>query len=404
MKMKLLALAVAGAFVAPVAMAEHEEGVPANALGNVTIYGQVNASFGIVRDGAVAGASAPVGDFTGSTTRNQVSSDASRLGVKGSEDLGIGTSAIWQIESRVDVDGSNSATLGTRNTFVGLSGAGWGTAILGRHDTPYKVATRGLDLFADTIADNRSLMGMTGGGIASHDIRPTDVLAYISPNMGGFTVALAYVAGAEQAFASDFPNCCDKKGDAWSGYGMYNAGPINASLSYQRVNGGSNAGGFTGFTNSAQTVPFGIGDDHDATAWKLGGGYTMDAFAVNAAYEHTTGDLGGGDTLDQNNWYLAGKFNFTPNDAVKLAYTHAGKAHQASVDEVADSDAHQWSVGYDHNLSKRTMVYALYTKLNNGGNAQYALNPSAITDVTGGVSGGAGSDPSAFALGIKHSF
>ena len=391
MKMKLLALAIAGAFVAPVAMAEHEEGAPANAMGNVTIYGQVNGSFYFVRDGAK----------DSSTSTTQVSNDASRLGVKGSEDLGGGLNAIWQIETGFNVDGTNDqitgsgfktgSGLGTRNTFVGLNGAAWGTAILGSHDTPYKTATRGLDLFADTIADNRSLMGMTGGGITTHDVRATDVLAYVSPNMGGFSVAVGYVAGAENAA---FPN--DKKGDAWSAYGMYNAGPINASLSYQRVNGGN------ADTNLAQPIPFGIGDDHDATAWKLGGGYSMDAFAVNAVYEHTTGDLGFGDKLDQNNWYLAGKFSFTPNDAVKLAYTSAGKTHGGTTAEITDSDAHQWSVGYDHNLSKRTMVYALYTKLDNKANADYALGLR--NGMTGGASGGFESDPSAFALGIKHSF
>ena len=49
----------------------------------------------------------------------------------------------------------------SRNTFVGLTG-GFGTAILGRHDTPYKLATRSLDVFADNIADNRSIMGQSG--------------------------------------------------------------------------------------------------------------------------------------------------------------------------------------------------------------------------------------------------
>ena len=111
MKKSLIALAVASAFVAPVAMAD------------VTVYGQANASFGSVNDGT--------------NSVNKVSSDASRLGFKGSEDLGNGTSAIFQIESAIALDGGTS-TLAGRNTFAGLSNANMGTVMAGLIDSPYK--------------------------------------------------------------------------------------------------------------------------------------------------------------------------------------------------------------------------------------------------------------------------
>jgi predicted porin len=69
----------------------------------------------------------------------------------------------------------------------------------------------------------------------------------------------------------------------------------------------------------------------------------------------------------------------------------------------------QFSLGYDHNLSKRTTVYALYTKLSNDSGSAYQL--STASDVGGASSiaapGGIaapGASPSAFALGMRHSF
>mgnify|MGYP000506705975 CR=1 FL=1 len=73
MKKKLLALAVAGAFVAPVAMAD---------TGNVTVYGQMNAAYSSVDSGSTS--------TTSSQSVSRISSDSSRIGFKGTEDLGGG--------------------------------------------------------------------------------------------------------------------------------------------------------------------------------------------------------------------------------------------------------------------------------------------------------------------------
>ena len=393
MKKKLLALAIAGVFAAPVAMAD---------TANVNIYAVANVSFDITNNGtSTAGVAG--------TSTNKVSSGQSRIGFKGSEDLGGGTSAIWQVEQGINID---TCTWGTaaRNTFAGLSSASWGTVLMGRHDTPYKIATRGLDVFADTIADNRSLMGMSGGGIPvapgclaigavtgipncfNHDQRVDNALAYISPAMSGFTIAVGYVPGAELA-----TNSTQVKGSAVSMAALYNAGPINASLSYQTVSVGSPGTGTMGGTAFAA--------NDSAKAWKLGGGYTMDAFQVNLVYEKTNSNIAltGIDVAAQTNWYLAGKFNVSASDAVKLAYTKAGTNPQAAgAAIVPNSGAKQISLGYDHNMSKRTTLYALYTKLSNDSAAFYGL-ATAVT--TGGVNAvGAGASPSAWSLGMKHTF
>lgn len=381
MQKKILVLAVAVAIAAPVAFAD---------TANVTVYGQIAPSFESVSNGSSAAG------VSGATT-NQISSNATKVGLKGSGDLGDGLSVNWQIEQQIDIDNSTSNGNGaaaknsfaTRNTFAGLKGESWGTLILGRHDTPYKIATRGLDVFGDTIADNRTLMGggtATGSGGGAHDARPTDVFAYISPAINDFTITAAYVAGAEQATLST-----QTKGGAWSLAGMYKAGPINASLAYQAFDYGSAlTGQFAGTANNK------------FTATKLGGGYTMDALQLNAVYERTsyTNASGAVDTVGRTDWYFSGKYSLG-SDAIKLAYAKASNSNNLGAGLA--NGAKQISIGYDHSLNKSAYVYALYTKVSNDTGASYTLSNAGSTAGAQALPG-AGASPSALALGMKYSF
>lgn len=382
MNKKLLALAVAAAIAPAAAMADS---------GNVTIYGVMDASYDITDNGNVTGGA------TGIRTQ-KVSSNSSRLGFKGTEDMGNGVSAVWQIESQINADGNgltSSATGGTtfggRNTFVGLSSKTAGTVILGRHDTPYKLATRNLDYFADGLADSRNIMGQGASyNLAatnfSFDGRQPDVIAYISPTVNGMHAAIAHVAGAEGVTAST-----DKKGGAWSLMGMYDNGPLMASLAYERHNiGTAGTGDIT--ANPANT-------DHSEKAWKLGVGYKIDALQVGFAYEKLSDDLNAGaKIMDHSAWTLGGKYSMGAND-FKLAYIKAGKRA-----DVADSGAHQIALGVDHNMSKRTKVYVQYVKLSNDNAAYYGLTGAAATGQVTEGSTRPGADPSAWSFGVRHAF
>jgi len=377
MKKSLIALAVIGAFTAQAAMAD-----------GTTIYGAANVSFDAVNDGAAAG----------SHSTNNVSSNVSKLGFKGSEDLGDGLSAIWQIEEQVNFasSGGPSAASNTgggvtngvsnfvaRDTFAGLSSGTYGTAILGIHDTPYKMATRGADVFADTIADNRSIMGTTIG-----DLRLNNVVAYIAPAFSGLTLAAATVTQAQIDAAGT-------KGSAYSLAALYGTGPFNADFGYQKITVGTPGTGTLGGL-------LGAAANDTTTAWKVGGGYTADQFLVNLVYEKESssvaGAANGGNILDRASWYLSGKFNITANDGIKAAYTSAG-----NVGAVANTGAKQFSLGYDHNLSKHTTVYALYSKLTNDSAQGYTFSQASdVGQAT--LNSGINSDPSVFSIGMKHAF
>jgi len=373
MKRSLIALAVAGAFAAPVAMAADAGNT--NAAGGITIYGAAGISWDLVKTGA----------STGDVTDKNISSNDTHVGLKGSEDLGSGNFAIWQMEEGVNINSAGSRY--SRNSYLGLRGDSWGSVFAGIYDTPYKVATRDLDLFANTIADNRNLMGV------GFDIRANNSVNYYSPVMSNFSIALATVAGAGTALSADV------KGSETSLALMYHTDMIKGAFAYQTstvgsVNSGSQG---TGAPGNPGTPAISGNPNDKSTAWKLGGSYIQDAFLVNAVYERKTYTPSGASDITQSLFYLAGKFNVSASDAVKLAYTNAG-----NLSSLTDSGATQYSLGYDHNMSKRTTVYALYTKLSNKSNGANGLG--FLEAATSTISGTANSSPSAFSIGIKHSF
>ena len=297
MKKSLIALAVAGAFAAPAFAA----------TSNVDVYGVINMALEDTNDSDLS-----------------VISNTSRIGFKGTEDLGGGLKAVWQIESGLsgngDAMGGTNRGLGTRNTFVGLAG-GFGTVLMGRHDTPYKLGTGSLDIFGDTIGDYN--LGRLGIDLIdySQDHRDAQALAYISPTWSGFHFAVATVLSNGESNGSGLAT--DKTVDATSATAVYSNGPLFASLSYQDV------------------------EAADSTFVKLGVGYTFGDAKVGFIYED--GEYG---SWDRDSWILNGTYNM---GAIVL------KAQYGEVDYNGD-DGDAWSIGADYNLSKRTTAYFVYSK------------------------------------------
>ncbi|MCL5669359.1 MAG: porin [Gammaproteobacteria bacterium] len=343
MKKKLLAVAIAGAVAAPVAMADE---------GNVTIYGQANAAIESTDDGST----------TDRTTN--VASNGSRLGVKGWEALGNGLKAVFLMEAGVGLDDgaeTGGALIGGgRDGYVGVAGDAFGTVALGFHGQPYKTSTNGLDPFGDTIADYSSIMNDNG----SFDSGIGNSAIWFLPSMNGFSGHLQY--GVHET-----SNASTK----WGAQFNYSNGPFYVTVAHADVNGHSNAS-------------------------KIGGSYTfMEATTVAAIYEKINGATSAS-ALEHNAWYLALSHNFGNNTA-KIAYANAGDSDAAATDDGAD----YWAIGLDHNLSKRSKVYVLYTSLNNDAAGAYGLGQTGSSNAVGsGRNATAGSDQDSFAVGIKHSF
>ena len=152
-------------------------------------------------------------DYDNGRDNWEVNNRSSRLGFKGSEDLGNGLKAIYQIEFGIRSDGGQEQAAGDghttlRNTFVGLA-SDWGTVIVGRHDTPMKMAfyASGNERLGDSAIDlNRGFDNDQGGlnpiGVFQ-EFRANNAIAYVSPNFSGFTVTGAVIPG-EQSGNKEF--------------------------------------------------------------------------------------------------------------------------------------------------------------------------------------------------------
>jgi predicted porin len=361
MNKKLIALAVAAALAPAAALADS---------GNVTIYGQANASYDNIST-----------DTDSQDTLSRISSNSSRLGFKGTEDLGNGLSAVWQMESSIMLD-TGAGNLGGRNSFVGLSSKTMGTAILGRHDTPYKLGTGSLDVFADTMGDYNSIIGSLNGTIA-FDSRLGNVAAYISPTWSGFHFALATVA------ANETGNLGVANGKAYSATGVYANGPLFASLSWEKAKDTAGA-------DATATGVAAVGTGNSASSVKLGLGYTIDALKLGFVYENSNTDgtlVGNG--MDRTAYLLNAAYKMG-NNTLKAAFAKASDG-----DSTADTSAKQITLGVEHAMSKRTAVYALYTKMDNADGATYNIGGNGAG---GAYTPAAGKDPRAISLGMKHSF
>jgi predicted porin len=315
---KILSLAIAAALVAPAAV-----------MAEATSYGKAHMIIANTDDG---------NDDVWS-----VDSIDSRVGVKGSEDLGNGLKAVYQFEFGVDPDSGD--TLSNRNQFVGLAG-GFGTFLLGRHDTPLKMSQGKFDQFGDLPGDIK--------GVFPGEDRLSNVMAYVSPNMSGFSVIGAAVAGEQGDDAGELTGIADHLSLA----GLYSNGPVFGSLAYNTYDLGSNAdvdpsliratliwkGGIwqAGFMYSSMDFD-GAGDDADQMGVS---GYLKVGSKGKIKAQYLTGDS---PTTKVNKVLsaLSAPADFDPN--VKI------------VEPAANNEVEQWSVGYAHNMSKRTTLHAGYT-------------------------------------------
>lgn len=436
MKKKVLVLAVAGAFAAPAAVLAQgkaeAESTPHDALhkgresGSVTIYGTLNVDYELVkREGATAAgvplnSLVPAGTGVNSARRDRVSSNSSNIGFRGTEDLGGGLKAVWQIESAIAMDGGTS-TLAGRDTYAGLTG-NWGTLLFaGNHDSPYKRAVQGKDPFYATgVATQKGILGSPGFNVASvnavsgitvggntgappgaavvqnagFDARLNNMVFYRSPVFNGFSGEIAYGA-REQKTPTLKPSVVSLQV-------RYEQGPYFLTYAYERRD---DVFGLNSIVTG--TVPT-AGSSED-TANKVGAGYRWDgrwgsteflAVWENLDYE-TSVPASGVTAFDRDAWVVSATHRFA-NHRVSVSYSDAdeGSCTLATGGPCSTSGlgAKQYALGYAYSFSKRTDGYLHWTKIKNDAAASYNFG------VTGAPAAGPGADPQAIALGLRHRF
>ncbi|OOG23415.1 hypothetical protein B1C78_11375 [Thioalkalivibrio denitrificans] len=302
------------------------------AAADVEIWGQAHLSLDRVNDSFT-----DPGDPT-PESQTRFSSNTSILGLRGSEDLGDDSRLVWQIAQVINMDGTGDMSFTTFNSFAGLTGS-WGRAIVGIHDTPFKMFNDQLNPFAATLGDNRTIMGTGDRGQpmqgTHYNVRARNVAMYTTPNLNGFQGMVAY--------STDYRGQ-DRDEDIWSASIRYTTPQFQVGLAYE---------------------------DHDevdgSKALRLGGRVNLGQFQIGGVYETIDGDSTDSPHLDRDAWSLWGAYRTGP-------YTL--RALYATVDSYSgssDTGADLWTVGIWRNLSERTNVYALYAALNNEDNSQRAL-------------------------------
>lgn len=353
MNKKLIALAVAGACAAPTVMAQ--------TANPVTLYGRIYVTVESVEAKGVGNV----------PQRIRVEDQSSYLGVRGTEDLGGGLKAFYQLETSFRPD-SNNSTFANRNSGIGLQG-GWGSIMAGRWDMPFKSATIAIDPYGDL-----TIGGITGAANdrGNFDIRQQNVIQYWSPNWSGFAVKLAYGVN-EGKTATANP-------EAYGASLVYSKGPLYLAYAYEEHKNGN--GGLT-------TVTSGYKEDGNALVAR----YKFGNFSVGGMYQEfkKTG------RTKQETFYIPVVWTMGKHD-FSLVYTDSqdGGSNEPGA---AQPDCQMIAVGWQYNWTRRTFFLAQYAQTDN--NAQGTcrgggLAPSGATGSTIPV----GSDPEGFSLGLRHVF
>ncbi|HUP96297.1 MAG TPA: porin [Usitatibacter sp.] len=350
MNKKLIALAVAGACVASDAMAQ--------TANPVTLYGRAYLTLESIE----AKGSTPL------ARRSRIEDQSSLLGVRGTEDLGGGLKAFFQLETAFRLDQAGTA-FANRNSGVGLQG-GWGSFLMGRWDMPFKVATIAVDPFGDLTIGGITVANNDQGNF---DRRDPNVVQYWSPNFGGFAFRLARQVNEAKTATTDAYN---------QGANVtFTRGPIYAFLAYEE------------HKDISATV-------REEKGYAGGGSFAFGPVKLGALYEEFKRNPFSGDGFHKRKSWLANVVWTLGNNQFIYQYQNSEGGNRATVDAttlaVATSgDCDVNSVGYQYNFSRRTFLLAQYVRVENNETAGCG---------SGQYGSATGADPRGFSLGLRHVF
>jgi predicted porin len=374
MNKKLVAVAVAGVLAAPLAAQAQ--------TANVTLYGRLNLDAEVVNG-------RPAGTNISNPNVYRVSSNSSRLGVRGTESLGGGLNAIFQLESSINAD-AGGGTLAGRETFVGLQGS-WGTLKIGNFLAPYDdihpifgnvpTLTTSILATANVWANNGGYAKTTG----AFDARLGNSVRYDSPNIAGFT-------GSVQIAAMEGVAPSTPQAYVLSMGGFYNNGPLQVGLAYE-----SN-------TNVR-------GANLSDYAYSLAGAWNFGVFRLGGVYERLDYDTPTGN-LKRDFFGVSGTFNLGPGQLYAFwGRANDGKGGACDINLLGcttrvgglaaggSTGSDTYEISYTYPLSKRTLTYAGYVRIDNDSKAAYQFNINPYVNVSP-----IGAKPQGVILGVVHFF
>jgi len=339
-----------------------------SAFADTTVYG--------VLDGAVASVSGT--GKTGGTLALSGGLAASRLGVKATEALDNGVTAVAIAEYGVDGETSTGlAGAASRQELLGLAGS-FGTVATGYLQTTGYDWGGKYNPFAGSAASaldnvtNKTVSPFYIGTQAGAN-RAQRALAYISPDFNGLN------------FAVNYSTALAGTGDVLNANTLVNT---NITATLASVN-------YTAGALSVGAVYAGLGGNSNASEVALGASYDLTVAKLFATYQSEATSTVGGATSTTNTAYSVSAVVPAAADAVALSYA------ANSINSNSANSATSYSVAYLHPMSKTTTAYAAYAGVTNGsGTGAYGVDNGLVTNAAG-VNVGATSSVVAFGLNKK---
>ena len=352
-------LAIGGSAFADTTMA-----LPAS----VTIYGRIDLAL--------------EANSNGSTNRTAVQNFSSRLGFKGAHAFNEDLSGVFQIETGVAPDDTTqSKTLASRNSFVGLTSKAMGGVLVGTHDMPLKsMEGTATSLWAEgdlqeLIIHGKASRSAIGSAVIDNvHTRRTNMLMYTSPKFADVVAKLAYSPDEVAPAAA-------------AGVPAYAQPMVGASLYW--TNGTFNAG-YAYQSQDNFIKPTATTSGFTMTGNKITLGAKMDQWTAGVAMS-TLDNSNGKKT---NNWMVSASY-LLGKTTLKASYGSSSESSSGAADDLTAT-----AIEADYALDKDVTVYTYYAQINNSKNAKGSF--AAADNCPAVVK--AGDTPTALGFGIRYNF
>ena len=386
--------------------------MPAFAQSSVTLYGVVDTGIAYQNSQTTLGSTA-----NGHSAVKMVTGvwAGSRFGLKGAEDLGGGTTAIFTLESGLNsTTGAQQYTnaMFGRQSWVGFTNPAYGSLTFGRQYASY------YQLLSPYSPTNwlTGFFGAHPGDIDGLDTiyRANNTIEYTSPKLYGFTFSGSYSLGGVAGSLNS--------GSTWAGAIQYANGPIGLAVGFSRINNSTTGGGAFGAdsttsNNGAQAGVSALTNGYQTAQaqqrFAVGGSYTFNsAWDVSATYSNVQYIPGIGSKFTDTAIFNTGGIVLHWKPAVTwdfgagYSFTRATKANGIT----SAAQYQQFNLSQYYALSKRTGFYALEAYQHANGKTLGAAGAGQIIDATATLGDGFNSTPSstrnqfAAGVGIVHRF
>ena len=425
---------------------------------NVTVYGRFKQNLEYLNmtgaSNPAAGNAGAAGALNGPGTGNndvklsRMQQSSSLIGFRGTEDLGNGLRAEFQIETDAggDEQNSGSGTFANRDTFIGIGSNTWGTVRMGHFDTYFTTAGRYYESAASygwsLMHDPLNMLNRSQSGVQT-TFHSGNAIRYISPNWSGFQIVgqvSPNAFGQERKQAGSAVGGAFANSRQWMIDLSYANGPLAAGLSYIRTANGVNSPALYSITNGVLALPgntsglnlsaltcagpaaSGCFNNYSISGGTRVGvsyifgmgvrvGFIYDRLTDTAAAAPTAAAvlLGASQNHTRTAWALPISWKSGPH-TVAGQYSRAGSTSGvantvvAGVGTFGDTKSYSYSLAYDYAFSKRSSIGVQYSAIINGDNASYDAWSRGIgsTSSAGAVAGG--QDPKMFSVGLRHVF